>query len=68
MLAWFADRDARCGGCDGYLDETTDPARQFGYDVEVLRCHRCHAQARAVRGFGEGGSDGDGLLTQVKDD
>lgn len=61
-LDWMAAQELRCGGCGGYLDETTDPDRFNAYDAEPVACHRCAATDRAAKKFRAGNGDTSGVM------
>lgn len=44
-----ADGDG-CPGCGADLQVTTDPAHQFDWVAETVRCHNCKARADEIDG------------------
>lgn len=52
MLALQAYEDARCGGCGGFLPDTTDQSADEGYRVpDPTRCHRCTAISQKAESY-----------------
>ena len=54
----LADLEAeQCPGCHHPRAETMDPANEFSYEAEPVRCHACAARDRASRNVGDGWDD-----------
>jgi hypothetical protein len=64
-LAWQAEQASLCGGCGLPLAETTDPANEYAYETEALRCFACRAKHRLADDFKGGGGETGGLLLRV---
>lgn len=60
-VALALEEAEQCPGCGGNIDETTDPANEYGYEINVVRCHRCHKQQRELQSYADEG-DPSGLL------
>lgn len=69
LAAHFNDLDT-CGGCGQPLSESRDPANEYGYTTEPMRCHACASMARTSRKFLDGGTGAvaDGLTFHVHHD
>lgn len=56
-LALTAIDGERCSGCGHPRSESMDPAREFDWKAEAVRCHSCAARDRAARKVGDGWDD-----------
>jgi hypothetical protein len=54
MLALSAYRAAHCPHCGGALHETTDPANEFAYHADSIRCFKCTALAKSADALTKG--------------
>lgn len=64
-IALQVEEDGQCPGCHGQLEETTDPANEFRWVGEGVRCHRCAVQQREMQDHIKRG-DPSGLLIVAK--
>ena len=65
VLAWQEYEADLCNGCGDSMKVTTDPANQFAYGGEPVRCHRCAAQERTGRKFADDGGDQAGIMIRM---
>ncbi|WP_245984307.1 hypothetical protein [Streptomyces tateyamensis] len=54
-----------CRDCGHPSTDTTDPAGEYAYDAEVVRCHACAAGHRRVTALQEQGASTAGLQVHI---
>lgn len=67
-FALLAEEAEQCPACHGHLPETTDPANEFRYTPQPVRCHRCAVQQREMQAFAKDGSTAGLLMTATLDE
>lgn len=50
-----------CPDCRQPWGESTDPKNEYAFTAHLVRCHACHAAARAVGQFESSGGDMRGM-------
>lgn len=64
-VALMRVESAACPGCGMDRRETTDPASEFAYQAEAVRCHACAARDRAAEHHQSGGGTTAGLMFTI---
>ncbi|MFE7954374.1 hypothetical protein [Streptomyces sp. NPDC057413] len=55
-----------CPECRQPWGEATDPANEFAYEAELVRCHACSTSAQTVKAYQEKGGKPDGLHVRIE--
>ncbi|GAA2484568.1 hypothetical protein GCM10010406_21040 [Streptomyces thermolineatus] len=54
-----------CPDCGQPWSEATDPANEFDYQAELLRCHACTTGAKTAGRYRDQGGDARGLHINI---
>ncbi|MFF2522230.1 hypothetical protein [Streptomyces liangshanensis] len=55
----------RCPDCKEPWSESSDPANEFAYRADLLRCHTCATAARTAHAHQESGGDTRGIHVAI---
>ncbi|MFF4489413.1 hypothetical protein ACFY0F_23440 [Streptomyces sp. NPDC001544] len=55
-----------CPECGQPWSEATDPANEFAYRVDLVRCHACATSAKRVRAHQDNHGNTDGLHVHIE--
>ncbi|MFL4904815.1 hypothetical protein ACJ6WF_16910 [Streptomyces sp. MMS24-I2-30] len=54
-----------CPECGQPWSEATDPANEFAFRAELVRCHACTTSARTVKAYQDKGGQSEGLHVHI---
>jgi hypothetical protein len=55
-----------CPECRQPWSEATDPANEFKYKAELIKCHACGTSAKTVRAYQDNKGSTDGLHVHIE--